>query len=259
MSAGSVHSVGPNWLTARPIAHRGLHDSALGIVENSLSAARDAIASGFAIECDVQCTQDGEAVVFHDFKLDRLTALSGTVIEQTAATLGGLTLGSSADRIATLPEFLSVIAGQVPLICEIKSAFNGDLRLTERVAEIALGYDGPLALKSFDPAVLIALRGNTELQTRRLPMGIVAEARYSDPEWAHLDDGRKRELAALTHVAETRPDFLSYFVNDLPHAAGTLFRTEIGKPVVCWTVRTPEQRQRAADWADQIVFEGFRP
>ncbi|MEX0861056.1 MAG: glycerophosphodiester phosphodiesterase, partial [Cucumibacter sp.] len=37
---------------ARPIAHRGLHDRALGIVENTSSALRRAIEQGFAIECD---------------------------------------------------------------------------------------------------------------------------------------------------------------------------------------------------------------
>ena len=65
--------------------------------------------------------------------------------------------------------------------------------------------------------------------------------------------------AALTHVGETRPDFLSYHVNDLPHAAVTLFRLAFAGPVVSWTVRTPAQRELAERWADQMVFEGFRP
>ena len=63
----------PEWLVARPIAHRGLHDPAAGLIENTLAAADAAIAGGYAIECDVQDTADGEAVVFHDFTLDRLT------------------------------------------------------------------------------------------------------------------------------------------------------------------------------------------
>ena len=242
MSAGLPASVGPDWLTARPIAHRGLHDAARNVIENSLSAARGAIAAGYSIECDVQLTGDGEAIVFHDFELDRLTAGSGAVIHHTHASLQGLTLGESADRIATLPEFLSVIAGQVPLVCEIKSAFDGDVRLPKRVAEIASEYQGPLALKSFDPAVLKALRAEAQLQARRLPLGIVAEAHYGDADWAMFDDADKKALAALTHIPETRPDFLSYAVDDLPHAAGTLFRS-LGKPVVCWTVRTAPQVQ----------------
>ena len=71
----------PGWLTERPIAHRGLHDQAAGIVENSLSAARAAIEAGFAIECDVQLSADGEAMVFHDFTLERLTGATGRLDE----------------------------------------------------------------------------------------------------------------------------------------------------------------------------------
>ena len=63
----------PLWLTATPIAHRGLHDRTKGLIENTCGAARAAIARGYAIECDVQLTADGKAIVFHDFELDRLT------------------------------------------------------------------------------------------------------------------------------------------------------------------------------------------
>jgi len=50
----------PDWLTARPVAHRGLHDIARGIVENMPGAAEAAIAGNFAIECDVQLTADAD-------------------------------------------------------------------------------------------------------------------------------------------------------------------------------------------------------
>ena len=77
----------PAWLTARPIAHRGLHDAANGVVENTLAAAEAAIRAGFAIECDVQLSADGEAFVFHDETLDRLTDASGALIEKTAGEI----------------------------------------------------------------------------------------------------------------------------------------------------------------------------
>ena len=69
----------PAWLVERPIAHRGLHDAAKGVIENTLRAAEAAIAGGFAIECDIQLSSDGEAIVFHDETLDRLTDASGPV------------------------------------------------------------------------------------------------------------------------------------------------------------------------------------
>jgi glycerophosphoryl diester phosphodiesterase len=244
----------PAWLVARPIAHRGLHDRSQGLVENSLGAARAAIARGFAIECDVQLTGDGDAVVFHDFSLDRLTRKGGRVDGLSTAALAAIAYRDGSDRIAPLSAFLAAIDGQVPLVCEIKSRFDGDLRLADRVATLMRDYPGPVAIKSFDPAVIAHLRKDPPS-----PLGIVAEAAYDDPEWIELSPIRKRELAALAHFSETRPDFLSYHVDDLPHAAPLLFRAALGLPVMTWTVRRPEQRELARHWADQIVFEGFLP
>lgn len=249
------HCPAPEWLVRRPIAHRGLHDRAAGRIENAPASALAAVAQNFAIECDVQLTADGEAVVFHDFTLDRLTEASGPVGERGAAELGALPLAGSRDTIPTLAGFLALVAGRVPVICEIKSRFDGDMRLADRAAAVAAETAGPLAFKSFDPAVVAHLRGRG-LQN---PLGIVAEADYDDPDWAGLSPALKRDLAAMLHFADTRPDFLSYRVGDLPHAVPHLCRVAVGLPVMTWTVRTPEQRQRAANWADQMVFEGFVP
>ncbi len=92
-----------------------------------------------------------------------------------------------------------------------------------------------------------------------IPRGIVAESRYEHPEWDNLDAETKRSLANLLHFDETRPDFLSWRVGDLPCAAPFLSRLLAGLPVMTWTVRTEADRQRAAAHADQMVFEGFRP
>jgi len=239
-----------NWLTARPIAHRGWHGD--GRIENSLSAARAAIAADFAIECDIQRSADGEAVVFHDDSLERLTQAQGRIADYSVARLGVLRLGGSADPIPTLTQLLDLIAGRVPLICEIKSGFGGDMRLAARAAEIAAGYDGPLAFKSFDPEVIAFLR---EAGSAR-PLGLVTEASYDDPYFAALSPAQKRDCAAFLHVARTRPDFLSWRVDDLPHAAPSLFRALGERPVMVWTVRTPNQWALARKFADQAVFEG---
>ena len=245
----------PAWLVARPIAHRGLHDRAKGIVENTLSAAEAAAAAGFAIECDVQDTADGEAVVFHDFTLDRLTDQRGPVRERMVAELTRLAIAATADRIPTLQAFLERVNGRVPVIIEIKSRFDGDLRLTKRTVEIASNYTGPVALKSFDPAVVGALRGIAP----DLPRGIVAQARYDGGEWQALSEERRHGMANLLHFPHTRPDFVSWHVGDLPLAAPFLCR-HLGRiPVMTWTVRTEDDRGRALAHADQMVFEGFRP
>ncbi|MGO4172710.1 glycerophosphodiester phosphodiesterase family protein [Bosea sp. TAF32] len=244
------------WLVARPIAHRGLHDLAAGVIENSPSAAQAAIAGGFGIECDVQLTADGEAVVFHDFVLDRLTGESGAVVERKAEALSAITLKGSGDRIPTLSAFLDLIGGRVPVVIEIKSRFDGDLALTRRTVEVVAGYrDHPIVIKSFDPAIVTALR---EIAPE-IPRGIVAMNAYDYGDYDKLSPERKHALANLLHFTESRPHFLSWKVADLESAAPYLCRNALGMPLMSWTVRTPEERQRAAAFADQMVFEGFRP
>jgi len=245
----------PRWLTARPIAHRGLHHRVQNVMENSIAAARGAIARDYAIECDVQLSFDGEAMVFHDDKLDRLTEAQGRVDARDAADLRRLPYHYGEGSIPTLADFFDEIAGRTPLIIEIKSHFDGDMRLAERTAALACDYNGPVAIKSFDPAVIAHLRA----ALCPLPLGIVAEASYDYGEWSGLSEETRRSLAAFSHYKQTRPDFLSYCVDDLPHAAATLCRDGLKMPVMTWTVRTGEQRIAASRFADQMVFEGFEP
>jgi glycerophosphoryl diester phosphodiesterase len=249
----------PDWLTARPIAHRGFHRKHEGVIENTPTAARDAIARGYAIECDVQLTKDGEAVVFHDHTLDRLTEATGPVIERTAAELGGIALRGASDRIVPLANFLALIGGRTPLICEIKSRFDADMRLTDRTAAVVSAYAGPVALKSFDPDIVGHLRRDgARLGVADRPLGIIAEEKYEHAEYARLTPERRRDMAELLHWRDTDPDFLSYNVKDMPNAA-SLFPRLLGAPVMTWTVRTPAQVETARRYADQMVFEGFTP
>jgi glycerophosphoryl diester phosphodiesterase len=245
----------PQWLAARPIAHRGLHDRAHGIVENTLGAADAAIARGYGIECDVQLSRDGAAIVFHDARLDRLTHSSGALAGLSAAEIGAVAFKVCGERIPTLGALLERIGGRVPLLCEIKSGFNGDMRLADRVAQLALDYAGPLAIKSFDPAIIAHLRSGTA-QGERRPLGMVAEASYASPHWRGLSELQKSVCQNFLHLGETRPDFLSWSVDDLPHPAPFLLRRLASMPTLVWTVRTPAQKRAAAQWADQIIFEG---
>ena len=251
---------GLDWLTARPVAHRGLHDRENGIIENSESAVRAAVEAGFAIEVDIQETSDGEAVVYHDFHLDRLTDQTGRLDAQPLSVLEQIQIKGGNDRIISLQRLLEIVDGKVPLVVEIKSTFNRDLRLARRVAEIVCGRAAPIAIKSFDPDVIAFLQAERKsLGLEQVPLGMVAEANYAHGEWAALPHDRRIELTNLLHFARTRPDFLSWHVSDLPHASPHLCRVGMGLPVMTWTVRTPQHRALAAEWADQMVFEGFVP
>ncbi len=244
---------GLDWLTARPIAHRGLHDA--GTIENTASAFAAAIAGGYAIETDLQISADGEAMVHHDHALGRLTEGSGPLDAMTAAELKQVRFKATADRMITLGELCDLVAGRSPLVIELKSRFDGSQRLVERTAAVLEGYAGPVAVMSFDPDVVAAVRN----LAAGLPRGIVAERHYEHDEWARMSAGRKRSFAHLLHGLRTRPHFVAYRVQDLPAPGPWIARNLFGLPLLAWTVRREDDRRHARRWADQMIFEGFRP
>ncbi|WP_371345898.1 glycerophosphodiester phosphodiesterase family protein [Ancylobacter sp. IITR112] len=245
----------PDWLTARPIAHRALHDAARGIIENTPSAVEAAMARGYAIEVDIQLAADGEAMVFHDDTLERLTLAEGPAKTRTAAELKAIALRGTTDRMMTLAELLARVDGRVPLVIELKSHFDGDTAVAARAAEILADYEGPAALMSFDPALVAAIR---ELAPH-IPRGITMEHRYDDPEWDILSPQTKQEWGTLLHLPRTQPDFIAHYVKELPSAAVDAARQQRPMPLLTWTVRTEEDRMTAARHADQMIFEGFLP
>jgi glycerophosphoryl diester phosphodiesterase len=242
------------WLVARPIAHRGLHDAAAGIVENTRSAVRAAISRGYAVEVDLQLSADGCAVVFHDDELDRLTTTTGPVGGRSFAELAAIPLHGTEDRIWSLGELLAEIGGRVPLIAELKSGQDGDTRLARIAGEQLAAYSGPVAAKSFDPRLVEELREHSPEVVR----GVVG-CSFEQEEWPTLSAWQRFGLRNLTHWHSTRPDFLSWDLQDLPRASVSTARALGHCPVMTWTIRTPAEHAQALRFAEQIVFEGFLP
>jgi len=56
-----------------------------------------------------------------------------------------------------------------------------------------------------------------------------------------------------------RAQFVAYGVDDLPALAPLFARAVLRLPLLTWAVCTEAERRTAARWADQIIFEGFRP
>ena len=247
-------SVTTDWLTARPVAHRGLHDAAAGIIENTPSAFEAAIAGNYAIECDVQLSADGDAMVFHDAALDRLTKTHGPLGALTRADLKQVAFKATADRMLTLAELCALVAGRVTLVVEVKSAFDGDARLARRAAAVLAAYAGPVAAMSFDPFVVEALRHAAPTLRR----GMVAERHYKHGEAHGLAPGLAESLGLLAHASSTQPHFVAYHVHDLPQMAPQLAERLPGLPLLAWTVRSEADRQIARQSGAQIIFEGFR-
>jgi glycerophosphoryl diester phosphodiesterase len=236
------------------VAHRGLHDEARGVIENTASAFEAAIAAGYAIETDIQAADGGEPVVFHDDTLERLTEGRGPVAARSPAALRTVPFRRTADRIPSLAEFLELVAGRVPVFMEIKSHGAGhSADLLRRIGLDLAAYRGPLAVMSFDPAIVRAMRSFAPDR----PRGLVS-MRYTREEWPEHSAAARFRLTHLLDFPATRPDFLAYHVDDLPRCQISALR-RFGLPVLAWTVRTEEQRRRAAIYADAIIFEGLRP
>lgn len=232
------------WLTARPIAHRGLHDAARGIHENSISAFRAAIEAGYAIECDIRLSADRVPIVFHDAELDRMTGASGLLHQSQASDLSRLRLKSGADGLPTVAELLELTAGRVPLVVEMKGVdAASDAGFGDLLRPLLEAYRGPLALMSFDHWLIDEASTLSEM----VPVGLTAEGT------------RAETLAVHREAFGERCSFSSYNVHHLDNSFVRWVREEKHLPVISWTVRTEEDVAESGRFADQITFEGFLP
>lgn len=242
------------WLK-RPIAHRGLHDAAKGIVENSASAVRAAMGKGFGVELDLQCAAGHMPIVFHDATLDRLTDETGPVAKRSVEALAGIPLRNGNDRILTLPALLDIVDGRVPLLLEVKSTWTRDGKFEAQIAAMLAAYKGPVAVMSFDPRALAAFRK----LAANLPRGLVAERFDKRDDWRWLGAAERFAMRHLLSAAIAWPHFIAYDIRALPAMAPLIARNLFGLPLITWTVRTEEEREHALRYADAMIFEGIKP
>ena len=241
----------------RPIAHRGLHDNAGGRIENTAAAFQAALAAGYGIECDLQPASDGTPFVFHDETLDRLTDATGPFETRSPRELAAITYRGQSTHILSYSEFLSLVAGNVPLLVEIKSEWQvPDPHFLKSIAELSLAYQGPLALMSFDPAIILAMKALAP----SLPRGIIS-GMYEGPHWwpDQIDPERAFRLSHCLESGPAEPSFIAYDIQSLPTPVTRFAREVMGLPLFTWTVRSPELLQRAATWADAPIFEDCNP
>jgi len=198
-----------------PLAHRALHDVADGRPENSRAAIRAAIAGGYGIEIDVQLSADDTAMVFHDYALDRLAEGAGAVRLLSSEQLSCTQLLGGNEGIPTLPEVLDLIAGQVPLVIELKDqdgAMGGGIGpLEQATADAIRGYAGDLAVMSFNPHSVARM---AELAPD-VPRGLVTSA-YRPEDWP-LPADVCDHLRGIPDYDRVGACFISHEVDDLAH------------------------------------------
>ncbi len=244
----------PETLLTRPVAHRAYHDATAGRPENSRAAVRAAVEAGYGIELDLQPSADGVPMVFHDHDLDRLTHETGPVSARSAADLGKIALRDGDEGIPTLAEILGIVAGRVPLLIEIKDQDGamgpGVGALEAATARVLEGYEGPVAVMSFNPHSVAAMARHAP----HLPRGIITCA--YDGDWHDLPGDRRDALREIPDYDRTGASFISHEAKDLGRPRVAELKAA-GAAILCWTIRSPEAEAEARRIARNVTFEGY--
>ncbi len=236
------------FLKQKPYAHRGLHGG--GRVENSISAFRAAIEQGYGIELDVRMSLDAQVIVFHDDTLDRLTRETGPVHRRSRRELCQIKFSDSNEAIPGLDDVVSMVAGRGPILVEIKADGPNIGKFCLRVRRALEGYRGQVAVMSFNPEVVRWFRRHA----KSLPRGLVITEGQNVDVAAQL----KARFARHAMLWRAKPDFIAYDIRNLPSRFAAAQRKR-GLPVLTWTVRSADEEARAAEHADEIIFEHPAP
>ena len=232
------------FLTKNLIAHRGMHNESIGIIENSLEAFKLAIENKYIIELDIHILKDNEIVVFHDDNLKRITGVDKNISDCTYDEIKDLKLKDTSSYIPKLTEVLELVNGRVPLLIEIKSDVNVG-RLEVNLVKILDKYKGKFAIQSFNPFSINWFRKNRPNILRgQLSAGFKNESIF-----------KKIVLKNMLLNFVTNPDFISYAVNDLSFEKARKIRKS--KLLLGWTIRTEEQKEKYINEYDNLICENI--
>lgn len=238
----------------RPIAHRGLHGE--GRAENGMAAFEAAIAGGYGIELDVQPSAEGEAIVFHDEALERLTGQPGHLADLGRDALRDLRLRDGTP-VPTLSEVLNMVAGRAPILIEIKDhpglETGASSPLPAAVARALKHYGGPVAVMSFSPAPIHAMRDLAP----HIPRGLTTDA-FDEREWAPVPAATLTRLRDLSDYEPAECSFVSHDHRDLDRRRLLDLKAK-GATILTWTIRSADAERAARRVADNVTFEGYRP
>ena len=207
------------------IAHRGFSSRYL---ENTLASVRAAPELGVdVVEIDVQETRDGELIVFHDYRLNRICGVRGRVRHKTLAEIQRLN-----PQVPTLREVLAACRGRARVLIEIKRAdprkvakVIAKLRMEREVIVFALSV---ARMKQFAAAAPGVLR-----------FGLIAR----NPLWT---------MARLKAVVNIEGLGISRRLVTSPRAVRQIHRR--GWKVFVWTVNREVEMKRLASWGvDGII------
>jgi glycerophosphoryl diester phosphodiesterase len=238
------------WLTSKPIAHRGLHSGNATVPENSLSAFRQALAQQLPIELDIHLLTDGKLAVFHDDDLARMCGANVQIHQLSSGQLKEYRLLKSNEPIPLLDDVFDLVNGRVPLLIEIKNQKNNK-EIQKVLIDYLSGYNGDVAVQSFNP---FALR---ELVKRapQIPRGQLSGNFADEP----MNFVLKKLLSSYSLNFISKPHFIAHDANDIRENRSVKKLRSDGMPVLCWTIRSEDTLRKVAGYCDNFIFEGFKP
>ena len=234
-------------------AHRGLHNAAEGVPENSMKAFRLAAEKGYGIELDVHLTKDGRLAVIHDDSLLRTAGSNVKASDLTAEELSQYRLEGTDEKIPFLEEVLPLFVGLAPVIVELKVEKNA-AALAEAVCRVLDDFELNFCIESFHPQAIRWLKKNRPAICR----GQLSQ-NFLTGKGTGL--GRAADFA-MTHCLTsflTTPDFIAYNHEHRDRLSLKLARKVWGVQEISWTVRSPEAMARCEKDDCLIIFEQFTP
>lgn len=247
----------PAWerLSRFRYAHRGLHDKANGIPENSLAAFRRAVEHGFGAELDVHLTADGRLAVIHDASLLRTAGVDVPVWALTAGELEGYRLEGTDEPIPLLDDVLPLFAGRTGLIVELKvDGGNTDALCAAACALLDRYPELDYCIESFHPqAVRWLAKHRPDICRGQLSQHFTGSDRTGMGPLADF---------AMTHLLSgflTVPDFIAYDHSDRSTPSLALARRLWQVREVSWTVRSPQAMEACEADGRLVIFEHFVP
>ena len=232
-----------SFLKENLIAHRGLHDGEK-VIENTFEAFELACNKKYIIELDIHILKDNQIVVFHDDNLKRLTGIDKAIKEVEYGEIKNLKLKNTNSVIPKLEDVLNTIFDRVPVIIEIKTDVKSK-RICEELVKILDKYKGRFAIKSFEPCIVKWFKENRPDFVRgQLSAGFKNDNLLKRIVWKNM-----------LFNCITRPDFISYAINDLTIERAEKIRKN--KMLLGWTIKTQEQKEKYEKIYDNLICENI--
>lgn len=232
-------------------AHRGLHNN-IDVPENSYLAFYLAVKNNYGIELDIHLTKDNIPVVFHDYSLLRMCGSNLKIENLTLKELSNYTLLNTNEHIPTLEEVLDLVNGKTPLIIELKLR-STNLSLCSYTQELLNDYKGLYCIESFNPLALLWYKKHYPNIIRgQLSTTFLKEDNDSSVICNFL-------LQNLLFNFITKPDFIAFNHKTPKLLVLRLCRSLYKVPLLAWTIESSNELEKAYEFFDAYIFEGFMP